>query len=291
MARPSTNNQWPFRWDLLLRYRLIEIIALWEGRLTTNALITAIGIGRQQASKDINSYIRDIGKGNLEYDKQLKGYKPTKHYKPILTQGTVDEYLHMLNSRRDLVSHFSYLNIQQANTEVIYPPNREVKAHYIRPVIQASREQNRIEIEYLSITSSRMETRVITPHTLVYSGYRWHIRAHCEKHNDYRDFVLSRINDIPEPVTASEHSIKQDIAWNTKITLIIIPDPRLTAFQQNIIARDYGMLNGTLKIDTRAALASYYLQYLRINHNELSKIPEAQQLILDNFEQIKHWLF
>ena len=29
-------TDWPIRWDLLLRYRLIETIALWEGRLTTN---------------------------------------------------------------------------------------------------------------------------------------------------------------------------------------------------------------------------------------------------------------
>lgn len=291
MARPDDNKQWPLRWDLLLRYRLIEIIVLWEGRLTSTTLMTAFGIGRQQASKDINSYIHDVSKENLEYDKHLKGYKPTEYFQPVLTQGTVDEYLHMLNSRRDLVSHFSYLNIQQANTEVIYPPNREVKADFIRPIIQASREQQRIEIDYLSITSNGMETRVITPHTLVYSGYRWHIRAHCEKHNEYRDFVLSRINDIPVPVTASEHSIKQDIAWNTQITLKIKPDPRLSEFQQNIIIREYGMLDGALEINTRAALASYYLQYLRIDHNELSKIPEAQQLILDNYEQVRRWLF
>ena len=48
-------TDWPIRWDLLLRYRLIEIIALWEGRLTTNHICHSFGIGRQQASKDINS--------------------------------------------------------------------------------------------------------------------------------------------------------------------------------------------------------------------------------------------
>jgi predicted DNA-binding transcriptional regulator YafY len=291
MARPDTKSQWPFRWDLLLRYRLIEIVALWEGRLTTNALMTAFGIGRQQASKDINSYLREIGPENLQYDKQLKGYKPTTNYKPILTRGTVDEYLHLLNSRRDLVSHFSYLNIQQANTEVISPPNRAVKAHFTRPVIQASREQKRLEIVYLSITSNRMERRIITPHTLVYSGYRWHIRAHCEQHDDYRDFVLSRINDIPEPVSSSEEGIEKDNAWNTHITLRIIPDPRLTKFQQGIIERDYGMSNGALEITTRAALAGYYLYYLHIDQINPAKTPEAQQLILENFDECKRWLF
>jgi len=42
------------RWDLALRYRLIETIAWWEGRLTTRHLIQSFGISRQQASKDIN---------------------------------------------------------------------------------------------------------------------------------------------------------------------------------------------------------------------------------------------
>ena len=44
-ARKSA-GEWPVRWDLLLRYRLIEVMALWEGRLTTNHLMRAFGIGR-----------------------------------------------------------------------------------------------------------------------------------------------------------------------------------------------------------------------------------------------------
>ena len=54
---------WPLRWELLMRYRLIEIVALWEGRLTTNHLCNSFGIARQQASKDINAYLRDIAPG------------------------------------------------------------------------------------------------------------------------------------------------------------------------------------------------------------------------------------
>ena len=60
------------RWEQLLRYRFIEIIVLWEGRLTTRHLCEVFGIGRQQASKDINNYKRTIGPGNLEYDSQQK---------------------------------------------------------------------------------------------------------------------------------------------------------------------------------------------------------------------------
>ena len=64
MARVSRKSagEWPVRWDLLLRYRLIEVMALWEGRLTTNHLMRAFGIGRQQASKDINPIWRITGR-------------------------------------------------------------------------------------------------------------------------------------------------------------------------------------------------------------------------------------
>lgn len=209
----------------------------------------------------------------------------------MLTKGSIDEYMHLINTRKDLSTHIAALNIEQTNTEVIFSPARFIVPEYIRPIILAARDNYRLEIQYLSLTSDTQEERIITPHTLVYSGYRWHIRAHCEKHGDYRDFVLSRINSIPEPTLPYEQCVEDDNAWNTHITLRLIPDPRLTQFQQNIIARDYAMLDGILEITTRAALASYYLQYLRIDQVSPLKVPEAQQLVLENYEQISHWLF
>ena len=52
-----------------------------------------------------------------------------------------------------------------------------------------------------------VEIRLIAPHTLVYTGMRWHVRAYCEKNGQYRDFVLSRLRGEPELLDASrEHS-------------------------------------------------------------------------------------
>ena len=80
------------RFDILQRYRLIEIICLWEGRLTTNRLTEIFGISRQQASKDIGRYNKDISALNLIYDKHLKGYIPSPSFKPRLTKGGVEEF-------------------------------------------------------------------------------------------------------------------------------------------------------------------------------------------------------
>ena len=51
-------------WDQTLRFRLLEIVLQWEGRLTTNHLCNAFNIGRQQASKDINRYIGKLVQPN-----------------------------------------------------------------------------------------------------------------------------------------------------------------------------------------------------------------------------------
>ena len=64
------------RWDLALRYRLIETVVWWEGRLTTGHLIQSFGISRQQASKDINTYINEHAPENLTYDKQIRAMSP-----------------------------------------------------------------------------------------------------------------------------------------------------------------------------------------------------------------------
>ncbi len=114
--------KWPFRWDLLLRYRFIETLALWEGRLTTRHLCDTFGIGRQQASKDINNYMREVGPGNLQYDKFLKGYKPTPAFEPRVTQGLADEYLHLMARNNELMNVFESLSLNVANVEVLSLP-------------------------------------------------------------------------------------------------------------------------------------------------------------------------
>lgn len=284
-------KDWPLRWDLLLRYRLIEIIALWEGRLTTNHLCDTFGIGRQQASKDINEYLRSIGPGNLEYDKHLKGYKPTSGFAPLITSGVADEYLHLLHRNQELSHTFEQLNLSIANTAVIQAPLRNVRPEVIRPLVQASREQKRVEVDYVSLNHPDREGRIITPHTLVFTGVRWHVRAFCEKNMAYRDFVLSRFRGTPELQGNSDQGMLNDIDWSTMVTVRLKPDPRLTTAKRKIIAEDYGMERGTLRITTRGPLLQYALNQLQLDPHVLTGKPSAQQIVIDNFDAIKSWLF
>jgi len=288
-SRPGP--KWPFRWDLLLRYRFIETIALWEGRLTTRHLCDTFGIGRQQASKDINNYIREVGPGNLEYDKFLKGYKPTPEFKPRVTQGLADEYLHLMARNNELMNVFESLSLNVANVEVLSLPVRDVKPEVLRPIMQAARQQKRLDVDYVSLNHPDREGRIIVPHTLVYSGLRWHVRAWCEKNSGYRDFVLSRFRGIPEIMDDSEHGLEEDTDWKTHVVVRIAPDPRLNREQREVVEMDYGMENGVLEVPSRARLVTYVLQLLHIEPNALAEDPTAQQIVVENRDELAPWLF
>ncbi|TQV75162.1 WYL domain-containing protein [Aliikangiella marina] len=290
MARQSSDTDWSQRWDLLLRYRLIETIALWEGRLTTNHLRQAFGIGRQQASKDINFYNSEIAPNNLEYDTKLKGYRPSESFSCVVTKGDINEYLYLLASRQDLSSKIEYLDISQANITSISPPLRNVKPEFVRPIIEAARDRMRVEIQYTSLSKPEPRDRMIAPHTLVFNGYRWHVRAFCEETNMFKDFLLSRMTDISEITLKAQQSEADDEDWNQFVEIIVEPDKRLNNAQQKVIEHDFAMMNGQMIIKTRAPLVTYYLQLLRIDKSELHPIPAAQQLVVTNRSELEKWL-
>lgn len=279
------------RWDLLFRYRLIEIVAQWEGRLTTNHLCENFGIGRQQASRDINAYMACEGKGNLVYDRHMKGYKPSPTFVPRFTAGTADEYLHVLSRNKDIIYTFDNLNMGFVHTQIIGVPVRSIEPLILRPLIQAARTQKRVEISYVSLANPVAETRIIAPHTLVCTPLRWHVRAYCEKNHAFRDFVLSRFREVNGMLDESPMTVAQDEQWQHEVNLILCPDPRLNLLQQNVIARDYDMENGRLVLTERAALIPYMLQVFNIDPLKLEGKPEAQQIVIQNRNEIEDYLF
>ncbi|MEZ9648973.1 helix-turn-helix transcriptional regulator [Vibrio lentus] len=284
-------SKWPIRWDLLFRYRMIEIISLWEGRLTTNHLIKSFGIGRQQASKDINTYLTDIAPENLVYDKQLKGYKPSDSFSPRVTKGHADEYLHILSRSEDMTITFKELDMGFDSVSMIRPITRNISPQVLRPLVQAIREKKRVDISYTSLKDGLEVERIISPHTLVCTPLRWHVRAYCEHAKDYRDFVLSRIRGIPCLEAKNVMGKSNDDRWNTPLAIELMPDPRLTEAQAAVVAHDYGMENSTLTIPTNAALVRYVLDTYNIDISVLDSNPKGQQIIIGNFEKLKPYLF
>lgn len=284
-------QQREIRWDLAMRYRLIETIALWEGRLTTQHLMQTFGISRQQASKDINSYISEHAPTNLTYDTRLKGYAPSAEFRPLFIDGSASAYLHMLDQRRERSAHIMGLSQPYTHTAAVELPERCVSPEVLRPLLRACREGLRLETEYVSFNTPRVEVRVIAPHTLVFTGMRWHVRAYCEKNRAWRDFVLSRFRGTPDLLDQSPQGRDADPGWNTQVDVILEPDPRLKPEQRQIIESDYAMQGGRLLLPSRGALVQYVLQRYQLDPTKLHPNPAAQQLQVANLEALKAWLY
>ncbi len=252
------------KWDQLLRFRLIEIISLWEGRLTTNHISSMFKIGRQQASRDIACYQAQFNKEPLILDYAIKGYRPSDGFKPKFTRGTANEYLTLLHQQGELLTELSPLQFGFSESVMLNTPERNVSPVVVRTLLKAAREQRWISIDYISLSSPTIETRRLVPHTLVNDGFRWHIRAYTEKDNDYRDFVLSRFRGTPEVQEKSDTGKEGDVDWHDLITKTVIPNPNLTLKQQEVVAYDYDMKSNKLIVEARKALMNYTLNRLAI---------------------------
>ncbi|MFS1939266.1 MULTISPECIES: helix-turn-helix transcriptional regulator [Vibrio] len=283
-------SKWPIRWDLLFRYRMIEVIVLWEGRLNTNHLIKSFGIGRQQASKDINTYLAEVAPGNLVYDKKIKGYKPSETFTPKLTSGHADEYLHILSRSEDMTVTFDELDMGFEHTAMVRPITRNISPEVLRPLVQAIREKKRVDICYTPLKDGNKVERIISPHTLVCTPLRWHVRAYCEYANDYRDFVLSRIHEVPDLNDHAVHNKSNDKLWNTEVNVKLSPDLRFNENQKAVIEKDFGMVNGVLNIPTNASLIRYVLDTYNINTHILDSNPQGQQIVVNNMNELLEFL-
>lgn len=243
--------------EVLLRMKSVELLAYWEGRVVTNRLMSWFGISRQQAGHDIKRYISERNPKSLVYSPASKGYIPANNFKPVLTQGHINEYLDMISGIES--ETFSVTVESCEHLAAVQKLDRSVKPEVLREVLKACRSFNCLEITYASMNAPIPHKRVISPHMLIYTGFRWHVRAYCHKRGNYRDFVLSRIQS-PEFVTSEFVTNEADDLWQESVTLFLVPNPNLSEDQKRLVEQDFCMADGQLSIDVRKALAHYALQ-------------------------------
>lgn len=277
--KPSHVASGELKWDVRQRLAMLEATALWEGRVTTPVLTRLFGISRGQASKDFSLY-HQLAPNNLAYDLNQKAYFPTDHFHPCFIRGTADEYLRLIEAGHELGQSVTLPIMPAAvSVELMRLPERRLDLQLLRVVNQAIREKRQLAVTYQSM-SREPRVLLLEPHTLIYTGYRWHVRAFSHEHGEFRDFVLARFLSSPEFREYGQHFKEEDSDWDTWETWIIAPNPGLGAEQQAVIADDYGMVDGTLQLDVRKALALYYLRMLHLDGDEAVIDPKVNQIVL-----------
>lgn len=270
------------------RFQLIEIIAYWEGRLTTNHLGSVFQLGRQQASRFINQYTA-LRPFNLVYDQSVRGYKTTEHFRPVFTRGRVDEYLNLLKMNQCLISKSNHTALNMREITTVTPPPRFIKSKVMRIIGRAIAVNKEVEIEYTSLTNPEPTTLIISPHSLIETPLRWYVRAYCEESKSYSDIVLSRITNL-KLLGGASHHLEDDENWCTFVDIILIPNIEFSEKQRKIIEQDYEMQNGELVIPTRLSLVNYTLASLGIDLYSEGQPPNKALIQPKDKEKLKSYL-
>lgn len=274
------------------RLTFVEIMLYWQGSITTTQLVKQFSVSRQTASKDINQYISLFPANVAKYDPKKQFFEPTCDFQPKLSQGLLTEYVELVgtSSVLEAVTSSAHAGIDTSTNsthfQMLPMPLRNINPTLVRSLIYACQQQKRLSIGYYSIKSGVTETRIISPHSIVFDGVRWHVRAYCERRDSqgngggFKDFVLSRFHGEAEIEDfAPSHTRTDDTEWNHIVPVLIEPDARLDANRRKAIEMDYMMSQGQLTIPCRAALVKYLMQQLRLDH--YNPAPEGQQIVLE----------
>lgn len=272
-------NRTDLRWGVEQRLEFIEFRLFWEGHVNRGDLMDTFGISVQQASTDMNRYL-GLAPANMTYDKSAKTYVRGTGFSPLFLKPDASRYLTQLRSVADNILDKSDAWIGQfPEFDATPTPMREVDARMLRSVVTAIRRGEAIEIKYQSLSRPEPRWRWIAPHAISFDGFRWHARAFCEIDRTFKDFVLSRIMET-RGTRPGECDPADDTAWHEFVTLEIGPHPELSKTQQKVIALDYGMRDGTAKIEVRRAFLYYTLKRLGLDTDPSARKPQDQQIVL-----------
>jgi predicted DNA-binding transcriptional regulator YafY len=254
----------PGRWGQDRRVEFIEFRLLWEGRINRSELADFFGVSIQQASLDFAKYMV-VAEDNMEYDRSEKVYRATPQFEPRFMAPDTQTFLNQLANLTTgtLSSSLSFIG-SRPPCDVVTLPTRRVRTDVLLSVLWAIRDLSEIEVTYQSMRRPSATRRWIVPHSLAFDGARWHVRAWCHESNMFRDFVLTRIQEI-HTRRVSEVDATKDSEWHTYAVVEIEPRPDLTVGQRDSVITDFGMQNGTLCKTIRRALVQYFVRHLQID--------------------------
>lgn len=279
------------RWSVEQRLEFIEFRLFWEGEINRSDLVERCGVSVPQASKDLSAY-QERAPGNMRYDTRAKRYLAEPKFMLRFLNPDPDVYLSQLRSVTEGVvpleeSWFGAI----PRADVTVTPRRKVDIEALRAILKAIREGRSIKVLYQSMNKVRPEPilRRITPHAFGYDGFRWHIRAYCHLEHCFKDFLLPRILEIGE-LGAPGESGKTDWLWHNYFDIIIAPHPGLTPNQQLVVAKDYGLADGSDTISVRYAMLFYVLKKLGLLGDPEKEDPRRQHIVAVNKQDVQEAL-
>lgn len=275
------------KWNQQRRLEFIDYRLCWSGRINRADLVNFFGISIPQSSLDLSDYIT-MAPDNLVYDRHDKVYLRSETFKPLFAICEPSRYLNdiLLSATGSLPAMNNYLE-RVPSVACFVPPKRNIDFLALYSIVKAIFANQSLTVQYQSMNDLTPRMRLIAPHAFGFDGIRWHVRAYCFEHKEFRDFVLSRISGVGE-FADSDINPAEDMKWNFVVSIHVGANPNLSPAARKAIEMDFGMENGEVVFKCRQALLFYYLRTLRLSpaDDKDNSDPDSKQLVLKNKKEI-----
>lgn len=249
----------------------IDFTLLFKGEAVRADLIERFRIAPTQATKDFALY-KELAPDNILYDQKHKTHIRNIHFTPLFEYDVIRTLATVSQGFGD---GFTGMVKPALACESPYHLNKP-RLSIVAKITEAIHKGKALCITYVSLTNGET-IREIVPHTLVDNGLRWHVRGFDRKHNEFRDFVLTRIKlaEVLESKIPNESELQaQDRQWHRFVELELVPHPRIT--HTEAIELDYGMNDGAIRVEIRAATVGYLLQLWNVDCSTSHTLKERE---------------
>lgn len=266
------------RWSVEQRLAFAARRLYWDGTINRDDLMKRFGVSANQATADLTR-LKQAYPDGFAYDTVGRRYRAEAGFEPheahpaallrelrLVAEGHLDPHDATLAVLPDL-----------ALAEL---PERAVDAAVLRRVLGAIRDRRAISARYASFQRPGESRRVLSPHALVFDGFRWHARAHDASDGVFKDFVIARLSRVADGGEWLQLPA-EDGPWNRLARLEIGPHPGLAAHQRRVVARDYGMdRRQRLIVHVREAVLFYVRKRFGLVEGHETRPAKEQQIVL-----------
>lgn len=253
------------------------------------------GISVNHVTKELRRY-EEAYPNNVLYDHRRQVYIPGPSFEPRFASRDPREYLGLQLARAETGSEVVaplLAGWDTVPTDTVPNPPHGIGEDVLPPVIRAITEGTGIEVSYFSISGGGPASRQLYPHALLHGGIRWYVRAYDPEKNEFRSFALQRMEHVKGLPLESPVAATQDTEWHQFQTLLVVPNPKLSPAQQQLVARDYGMVGSgsqaVWSVELRRCLIPYFASVYGLDRSERS--PLRQRIVLQNIDEMRRWFF
>ena len=253
------------------RLAYIDFALYFLGELRRLELAEKFETGPSGATRDIAQY-RELAPNNCELEQTQKAYRPLPGFKPLFKHSPRRVLTALSQGFGEGLGDDSDSLIRSEIPTPLTLPKVEVLA----PVSRAIHRGLAVRLHYTSVESGRSE-KTLVPIALMDNGVRWHVRAFDRSKQEFRDYVLSRMEHpvvLEDSPARREENVEHDSQWSRLITLRLVPHPKHP--RPELVARDYDMVDGALHTTVRAANAGYMLQRWSVDCSPDHRLNERE---------------